>query len=147
MNNKKSNADRWMWGITIFLVLIGTAIVYRRLAFISTVNTPGGYIEGVTKSKSPVPDAGFAAHPLLTVIHIVPGLLFMLLAPLQFVKRLRSTYPRLHRLVGYIVFISGLIIGSTAIIMGLTMAIGGLTETLAVTIFGMAFLSALIKAY
>ena len=134
-----------MWGITIFLVLIGIAIVYRRIAFIATLNRPD--YAAPTKSRSPVPDAGFAAHPILTLIHIIPGLLFMLLAPLQFVKRLRQGYPKIHRFIGYIVLIFGLIIGSTALIMGFIMAIGGIIETLAVTVFGIAFLFSLAKAY
>jgi len=143
MNNDNSKANKWMWGITIFLVLIGIAIVYRRIAFIATLNAPAP----MTKSNSPVPDAGFAAHPLLTLIHIIPGLLFMLLAPLQFVKRLRQGYPKVHRFIGYIVLTSGLIIGSTALVMGFIMAIGGIIETLAVTVFGIAFLFSLAKAY
>jgi hypothetical protein len=147
MNNGNSKANRWMWGITIFLVLIGIAIVYRRVIFISNLNTPNGYVPGVTKNKSPVPDAGFAAHPPLTLIHIIPGLLFMLLAPLQFVKRLRINYPNVHRLMGYIVLVSGAVIGSTALIMGFIMAIGGIIETLAVTLYGIAFLFSLAKAY
>jgi hypothetical protein len=147
MSNRNSNADRWLWGITIFLVLIGIAIVYRRLVFINTLNTPGGFVAGVTKTRSPVPDEGFAAHPLLTLIHIIPGLLFMLLAPLQFVKRLRTSYPKIHRVTGYIVLACGLIIGSTALIMGFTMAIGGITETLAIALYGTGFLFSLTKAY
>ncbi|MDB5155108.1 MAG: hypothetical protein JWR54_3859 [Mucilaginibacter sp.] len=147
MNNRNSKADRWLWGITIFLVLIGIAIVYRRVVFISELNTPKGFVPGITKSKSLVPDDGFAAHPLLTLIHIIPGLLFMLLAPLQFVKRLRTGYPKAHRFMGYIVLVCGVIIGSTALIMGFTMAIGGITETLAVAVFGTAFLFSVAKAY
>ncbi|MDB5153848.1 MAG: hypothetical protein JWR54_2599, partial [Mucilaginibacter sp.] len=147
MNNENSKANRWLWGITIFLVLIGIAIVYRRVVFISELNTPNGFVPGITKSKSPVPDDGFAAHPLLTLIHIIPGLLFMLLAPLQFVKGLRTGYPKAHRFMGYIVLVCGIIIGSTALIMGFIMAIGGITETLAVAVFGTAFLFSLAKAY
>ncbi|MDB5022446.1 MAG: hypothetical protein JWP78_201 [Mucilaginibacter sp.] len=147
MNNRNSKADRWVWGIIIFLMLIGMAIVYRRVVFISELNTPKGFVPGVTKSRSPVPDDGFAAHPLLTLIHIIPGLLFMLLAPLQFVKRLRAGYAKVLRFMGYLVLICGVIIGSTALVMGFTMAIGGITETLAVAVFGTAFLFSIVKAY
>lgn len=132
-----------MWGIAIFLVLIGVLIVLRRLIFLINLDKPGKYTPGV----SPVPDDGFAAHPLLTLIHIIPGLLFMLLAPLQFIRKLRTSYPKLHHFIGYTVLVSGLIIGSTALIMGFTMAIGGLIETLAITVYGTAFLFSLSKAY
>ncbi len=140
MSNKNSKAERWLWGITIFLVLIGIGIVIHRLLVLSS---PAKF----ASSRSPVPDNGFAAHPILTRIHIIPGLLFMLLAPLQFVKRLRTGYPQVHRFIGYIVLISGLIIGTTALVMGFIMAIGGITETLAVTVYGVLFLFSLTKAY
>ena len=132
MGKGNNKAERWLWGITIFLVLIGILIVTRRTLFLIDLNTPGKYTPG----KSPVPDGGFAAHPFLTLTHIVPGLLFMLLAPLQFIKKLRNNYPKVHRTIGYIVLVCGLIIGSTALIMGFIMAIGGIVETLAITLYG-----------
>ena len=143
MGNAANKSERWLWGITIFQVLIGIAIVVRRLVFLSHMNMSGKNIP----VKSAVPDNGFAAHPVLTLIHITAGLIFVLLAPLQFVKRLRNSYPKIHRTTGYIVLASGLVIGATALMMGFIMAIGGLTETLAVTVFGIAFLFSLIKAY
>ena len=138
-----NNTERRLWGITIFLVLIGIAIVVRRLIFLSHVSMAGNTIP----AKSPVPDNGFAAHPQLTLIHITAGIFFVLLAPLQFIKRIRNNYPKTHRSIGYTVLILGLIIGVTALIMGATMAIGGIAETLAVTVFGIAFLFSLIRAY
>jgi len=143
MGNGNDKAKRWLWRITIFLVLIGIAIVARRLIFLSHVSMSGNTIPG----KSPVPDDGFATHPQLTLIHITAGLLFVLLAPLQFIKRIRNNYPKTHRTIGYFVLTSGLIIGITALIMGAIMAIGGITETLAVTTFGVLFLFSLIRAY
>lgn len=143
MGNGNNKVERSLWGITIFLVLIGIAIVARRLIFLSHVSMSGNTIP----AKSPVPDDGFAVHPLLTLIHITAGLLFVLLAPLQFVKSIRNNYPKTHRTIGYIVLPSGLIIGITALIMGAIMAIGGITETLAVTTFGVLFLFSLIRAY
>jgi hypothetical protein len=144
MNNKTSKYDRLLWVLTAILVLIGIAIVVRRLLFLSALRN---YVPGVTQSRSPVPDAGFAEHPLLTFIHIVPGLLFMLLAPLQLSKKIRSQYPNFQRVAGSIVLACGLIIGCTALVMGFIMAIGGITETLAVAVFGTAFLFSIIKAW
>src|SRR3569832_2907573 len=97
MNHANNRATRWLWGITIFLVLIGIAIVVRRLIFLSHVSMAGDTVP----VKSRVPDDGFAAHPQLTLIHITAGLLFVLLAPLQFIKRIRNNYPKTHRTIGY----------------------------------------------
>jgi hypothetical protein len=143
MSNAANKSEHWLWGITIFQVLIGIAIVVRRLIFLSHMSMSGNSIP----AKSAVPDNGFAAHPVLTLIHITAGLIFVLLAPLQFVKRLRSSYPKIHRTTGYIVLASGLVIGATALMMGFIMAIGGLTETLAVTVFGIAFLFSLKREF
>src|SRR5690348_6770285 len=98
MGNGNNKVERSLWGITIFLVLIGIAIVARRLIFLSHVSMSGNTIP----AKSPVPDNGFAAHPQLTLIHITAGLLFVLLAPLQFIKRIRNNYPKTHRTIGYV---------------------------------------------
>lgn len=147
MGKQSTRPERILWALTIFLVFIGVAIVARRLLFLNDLHKAGGYVPGVTKSRSPVPDAGFAQHPLLTLIHIVPGLIFMLLAPLQFSKKIKHQYPRFRRITWYIVFACGLVIGSTALVMGFTMAIGGITETLAVTVYGVLFLFSLLKAF
>jgi uncharacterized membrane protein len=90
---------------------------------------------------------GFAANPVLTLIHIVPGLLFILLAPLQFVPAIRSRAPRLHRWVGRVVLSLALIIGVSALRMTFQMAIGGVKETAAVLLFDSLFLFCLAKGY
>ena len=92
-------------------------------------------------------DAGFARHRLLTMVHIIPGMLFMVLAPLQFVRRLRSRWPRVHRWTGRVVVASGMIIGGTALVMSPQMAIGGVNETAATMLFAIIFLFALVKAF
>ncbi len=143
MKKPVNRGERWLWGFTIFLVATGILIVVRRILFLIDLGSPGKYSPG----RSPIPDVGFASHPFLTLIHIVTGLVFMLLAPLQFIKRLRDGYPKVHRFTGYIVLASGLVIGSTALTMGIIMAIGGTVETLAVTTYGTLFLFSLAKAY
>jgi uncharacterized membrane protein len=92
-------------------------------------------------------DTGFAEHVFLTMVHIIPGALFLLLAPLQFVPSIRTKHLRLHRWLGRILVVSGLIIGITALVMSYAMNIGGTNETAATTLFGILFLFCLIKAY
>lgn len=133
---------RIVWTITLFLMLIGVAIVVRRsLALFAPSPAPSNFPEAAHM------DAGFAGHPLLTMVHITPGLLFILLAPLQFVRRLRSRKPKLHRWIGRVVLVCGLIIGSSALVMSPQMAIGGPNESAATMLFAIVFLISLIKAY
>lgn len=127
---------RTLWSLTFFLVLIGVAIVIRRAA---NLLGPSPSVTGV--------DSGFAPHPLLTMLHIMPGLLFVLLGPLQFMSKLRNRRPRLHRVTGRVFIVSGLIVGVTALVMSPQMAIGGINEMAATMLFALIFLFALVRAF
>jgi uncharacterized membrane protein len=81
------------------------------------------------------------------MLHIVPGLVFIVLGPLQFVTTLRTRRPWVHRRIGRVVLASGLITGVTALAMTTQMAIGGATERAATTLFGVLFLIALVRAF
>lgn len=133
---------RGIWLIVSLLVLIGIAIVVRRtLALFFPSPAAAGFQQGAAL------DANFARHRLLTMIHIIPGLLFVLLAPLQFVRTLRNRRPRLHRWMGRIVLASGAVIGITALVMSPQMATGGLNETVATMLFALLFLFSLGKGF
>lgn len=133
---------RLLWLITLLLVVIGVTIVIRRtLHFFAPAPAPANFPDAAAL------DAGFARHPLLTMLHIIPGLLFVVLGPFQFVRALRRRRPALHRWTGRVVLASGLIIGSTALVMSPQMAIGGANETAATMLFATIFLFALVRAY
>lgn len=127
--------------IVILLAIIGIATVTRRVLTLS------GVIKPFISPKYGEFDKGFRLNPLLTFIHIIPGGLFMILAPLQFIPKIRSRYPLFHRLSGRIIFVLGLIIGITALVMSFVMTIGGLVETTATITFAIFFLFSLIKGY
>jgi uncharacterized membrane protein len=92
-------------------------------------------------------DASFARHSALTMIHIIPGLLFVIFAPLQFVRRLRNRRPRLHRWMGRIAVAPGVVIGVTALVMSPQMTIGGVNETAATMFFVVIFLFSPVRAF
>jgi uncharacterized membrane protein len=81
------------------------------------------------------------------MMHMVPGLVFVLLGPLQFVRKLRNRKPGLHRWMGRAVLVAGLVIGSSALVMSPQMAIGGVNEMAATMLFAVVFLFSLVKAY
>jgi uncharacterized membrane protein len=138
----KQRATRFIWIGVIVLAVIGLAAATRRALVL--------FWPGVFSGKYPpaaAMDTGFAKHMALTLVHIIPGALFLLLVPLQFVPAIRTKYLSVHRWLGRILVVSGLVIGISALVMSYTMNIGGPNETAATTLFGILFLFCLIKAY
>jgi uncharacterized membrane protein len=131
---------RAIWIATVTLSLIGVAVVTRRLVSLTApVAGPGFDGRGL--------DEGFARHATLTTIHILPGLLFVVLAPLQFVQRIRMRWPAVHRWMGRILIAVSMVVGGSALAMSPQMAVGGVTETVATTLFGCFFLFATIRGF
>jgi uncharacterized membrane protein len=97
--------------------------------------------------QAPGFDAHFAQYPLLTLVHIIPGILFMILGPFQFIRGIRSRYLMVHRWSGRIFVALGFVIGFTALAMSFFMSIGGTVERAATTLFALIFLFALGKAF
>jgi uncharacterized membrane protein len=136
------STSRLVWTGVVFLALIGVAAVTRRTVVLLWPNTFAS-----NASPAAALDAGFAKHLVLTLIHILPGAVFLVLAPLQFVPSMRQKSLRIHRWLGRVLVTCGLIIGTSALVMSHKMNIGGANETAATTLFAIVFLICLIKAY
>jgi len=108
--------------------------------------TLSGVIKPYVNPKFGAFDSGFAVYPFLTYLHIIPGVLFLVLTPLQFSKKIRARNIQTHRVTGWVIAICAFIIGITALIMSFKMAIGGTVETAATVTFALFFLFALFKA-
>ena len=54
-------------------------------------------------------------HPWMTLLHTVPGILFGILGPLQFIPAIRKHAARIHRMSGRIYLLVMLISGTTAV--------------------------------
>ena len=137
------SASRIVWIGVSFLVVIGVAAVARRTVVLLFHGTLG------SGSSSPAAalDTGFARHTVLTLIHILPGALFLTLATAQFMPGVREKHLRFHRWSGRSLVVLGLVIGISALVMSFKMNIGGLNETAATTLYSIVFLICLTKAY
>jgi len=148
----RKGRERIVWSAVIFLAVVGVAVAVRRITNLVPIVAHGYH-------PAPVPpnprlaqlaalDDLFAQYPLLTLVHIVPGTLFMLLWPLQFNSGIRARHLRWHRLSGLVFVVCGLVIGISALVMSFGMpAIGGVNQAAATTLFGVFFLFALCKAF
>ena len=92
-------------------------------------------------------DGRFAEHRSMTLLHILPGGLFLLLAPLQFVKRIRQRHIRLHRWSGRALIVCAFAATVPALYFGLLMPFGGALEALAMALVGGWFMLSLGRAY
>jgi hypothetical protein len=115
-------------------IVIASAVVVRRI--VALVHpTQGGppQLAGL--------DAAFASHAALTLAHILPALLFVLLLPFAYSRKFGASH-QLERLL----FPLGGIVGITAYLMTAD-AVGGWVERSAVFFFNTLFLFSLLRAW
>jgi len=105
----------------------------------------------VDMTRDPPPTDAFGVryvrHPWVALLHMVPGLLFLSLAPLQFVARIRQRRIDLHRGLGRILATCAAISGLFALVANFRLpAFGGISTQAATAFFGPIFLFSLAKA-
>ena len=128
-----------MWIGLIVLCVIAAAVAVRRMTALA--NPPRN-----APPQLAALDEAFARRPVLTLVHIVPGLVFVALLPFQFSRLFRNRHLRIHRWMGRVVMTLGLIIGISAAPMS-RHPIGGTLEASATLFYDGFFLFALTKAF
>jgi hypothetical protein len=141
-----------VYTVLALLTLIGIAIVLRRTLKLVPVLV-NGYQPPKPASNPQLQvlanlDDIFAHFPVLTLIHIIPGLIFILCGPFQFMKNVSLKYPRWYFTSRSIFFISGFLVGVTAFMMSVAMpSIGGFNQAAATILFSIFFLFFLFKTF
>jgi uncharacterized membrane protein len=148
MGDSGPNGDRSGTGLLVtvgVLIVIGIAAVVRRAILVipsvfAPIVTGGPRAQGFAAL-----DDLFAHHTFMTLAHIFPGAVFLLLAPVQFSARARARSLTWHRWSGRLLIAMGVVVGVSAIDMGFRMPIGGPVQTAASAVFASFFLVALAK--
>ena len=148
------------WFGVILLAMIGVASAIGRGIFLDDFATriePGrqAFMDGLRDDPRAAEraadvawlDRRFAAHPIVTVLHLLPGGIFLVLAPLQFSARLRRRHIRIHRWSGRLLIVAAIIGAVTGMYFGLLMPYGGWGEAVAIAIFGGLFLGAIVRGF
>ena len=127
-------SPRWLRTGFWICIVIGVAVTIRRLIALA-------YPSQAAPSQLATLDAVFASHAVLTVAHIVPAMVFVLLAPLFYWRRfVGAIWP------ARLLFMFGAIVGITAYAMSV-FPVGGWMERSAVLFFNSFFLFCLARSY
>lgn len=90
---------------------------------------------------------GFRQYAMITAFHVILGGIYLALAPLQFVQRIRNCWLGYHRWAGRLLVSIGLVIGATALFMGLVFPTAGWPQSIVNSLFGLLFLAALVLGF
>src|SRR5258708_1183455 len=138
LEERTAGRNRRAWIVLAILCAIGAAAAIRRFVALGTVST------GAPAALLAL-DEHFRSKAGAILLHVAPSLLFVLLAPLQFVSSLRRRRPRLHRWTGRAVMSLGGVLGISALWLSVH-PVGGVVEGSATISFGCLFLFSLARA-
>lgn len=99
------------------------------LAILSAIYRMWITTEALTTGVMPIDpsDLHYVKHVLMISLHIIPGFIFLVLGPLQFVSSIRARWPKFHRWSGRLFIVSGVVTAVTAITMNMVFPpVGGL---------------------
>ncbi|MDQ2662232.1 MAG: DUF2306 domain-containing protein [Actinomycetota bacterium] len=130
-----------MW--TLIFLLIVIVLVFAGIR----VGTDGPLIVTGTAAELDSFEYRYVRAPWLAYLHIVPGVLYLLGAPLQLWRRFRERHFTFHRRFGRVLLTLGLVSGVFALAFGVPFSYGGAWQSLATAVFASWFLVALALAY
>jgi uncharacterized membrane protein len=87
----------------------------------------------------------FVDFPIVTLLHVVLGGIYLVMAPFQFLSRIRSRWLSYHRLAGRFLVSIGLVLGASALFLALIIPFSGTWEQIINGFFGTLFLVSLVK--
>jgi uncharacterized membrane protein len=91
--------------------------------------------------------ARYNAVPYATLLHVVPGTLFLFIAPLQLTRRFRTAGARVHRTTGYVLIALALPFAATALYLSLRAPIFGVPGAAATVLAAAWFIYCGSRAY
>jgi uncharacterized membrane protein len=134
--------------LVILLVLVGIGSALAR--FIGTVQflRDPSAVDIAAGNPGDGFNERYYAHPYLTLLHIVPGFLFMMLGPLQFMPAIRNRWLGFHRWCGRIYLLASLVIALSALVfLPFLPMFGSFTAKVALLFGATLFLTSIVKGY
>ena len=128
------------------LIFVGVLIGIVLTSYVIRIATDAPFFVTGTDPEPEDFEARYVAHPWLAYLHMTPGVLYLLGAPLQLSERFRTKHYTLHRRLGRVLVTAAMISVILAIVFGVRFPWGGTPEAMATAVFGCWFLACLLLA-
>lgn len=92
-------------------------------------------------------NSGFNRFPIITALHVIPGGIYLALAPFQFITLIRSRWINYHRWTGRLLVLIGLLVGASALFIAIVIPFSGWIESVINGFFAILFVYAITKGY
>lgn len=126
-------------GWTMVFILASVLVVFAIKRFIDTFS--GIEHEALFELR-------YLEHPYVTAVHMASGILFLLLAPLQFRRKFRVKNLGLHRQLGRVLVACALLSGLYGIASAVVLPVfGGLASETVSWFFGVLFVFSILRAF
>jgi uncharacterized membrane protein len=132
--------------VVAVLVVFGILTVLGTLSELLVESIPHLTAGTVPDTDDPY-TRNYVLHPWPAALHIVPGFIYLLGAPLQLSARFRRKHLTFHRRLGRVLIPAGMVAAIFALVIGITHPFGGVIEGSATAAFGLWFLTCLTLAF
>lgn len=120
----------WVWIFVFVIIGVLSAGLHVADHFSSVADHPGlaNVLEQIYGKEFFQHWLDFREYPVARMIHMVLGIAFVLIAPLQFVPRVRKAFPRVHKVIGRLSLAFSVVLFVTAWIFAFNITYTGLQE-------------------
>jgi uncharacterized membrane protein len=106
-----------------------------------------GVLASATYPFRPPLHERFPEYPQVVAVHVALGGLYLALAPLQLVGRIRSRWPTYHRWAGRLLVATGLVSGGAGLFIAWVIPFAGWPERIILGFFGLLFALSLAMGF
>ena len=107
------------------LIFVGVLIAIVLTFYGMRIATDAPFLISGTEPEPEDFESRYVAHPWLAYLHMTPGVLYLLGAPLQLSQRIRTKHYTLHRRLGRVLVTAALLSVVLALVFGLRFPWGG----------------------
>ena len=133
------------WLVPVLLLMLGGVAIASGVMRFSSITQ---VLSSGVVPEDPEHITSYVEHPFISALHLLPGIAFMLLGPVQLTPAIRRRWPAVHRWSGRVFVLSGLLTAISAIAMALIFPVLVSHMTTAVNVTsGTAMIVALVIAF